>query len=192
MTNQPAAPEPEGEGATAVITQRVRPDSRQAYQEWVKKIYATVRRRDGFLDGQVINPVPGVTQTFTVILRFVDIQSLKSWMDSVERKQLIDEVRPLLAGNDQVYIQSGFEFMFDQGEQQSQSPRRWKQTLVTWSAIYPLVLLIPMLVSPLIDTLGLPQSRYLNLFIATGMMVPLMVYVVMPTYTRLIRHWLFK
>jgi len=70
-------------------------------------------------------------------------------------------------------------------------PIRWKQALVTWSAIYPLVLILPFLLLPL-HQLGLPDNHYLDTLIITGIAVLLMVYVVMPRYTKLIHAWLFR
>ncbi len=71
-------------------------------------------------------------------------------------------------------------------------PIRWKQFLVTWSAIFPLVTILPPLLLPLLRAIGLPANHYLDMLIVTGTVVSLMVYLVMPHYTRLIQHWLFK
>jgi hypothetical protein len=70
-------------------------------------------------------------------------------------------------------------------------PARWRQYVVTWSAIYPLVLGVPLVVTPVLQLLGLPDNHYLTTLVVTGAVVFLMVYVVMPRYTKLIRRWLF-
>lgn len=71
-------------------------------------------------------------------------------------------------------------------------PIRWKQYLVTWSAIFPLALVVPLLVTPLLHFLGLRNNRFVGTFAVTGVVVYRMVYVVMPRYTRLLRRWLFS
>jgi len=180
------------EGATAVITHRVNRSQQPLYEQWVDKIYRVVSQCQGFLDGQMIRPVPGITETYTVIIRFDEIDALKDWMESAQRKELIDEVRPLLVGTDKIFIQTGLEFWFSPETSGAGSPKPWKQWLVTWSAIYPLVVFIPMLVSPLVRALGIQDNRYIEMLVVTGIMVSLMVYFVMPAYTRLIRRWLFK
>jgi|TARA_R100000935_G_scaffold26457_1_gene46412 antibiotic biosynthesis monooxygenase (ABM) superfamily enzyme len=53
------------------------------------------------------------------------------------------------------------------------------------------VLLLPFLLPPL-HKLGLPDNHYLDTLIITGIAVLLMVYVVMPRYTKLIHAWLFR
>ena len=70
-------------------------------------------------------------------------------------------------------------------------PVRWKQFLVTWSAIYPLVLGVSPLVARVFRLLGVPNNPFLTTFVATGTIVFVMVYLVMPRYTRLIQRWLF-
>ena len=69
---------------------------------------------------------------------------------------------------------------------------RWKQFLVTWSAIFPLVLVTPFLVRPGLDVLGIADNHLLTTLVVTGIVVFLMVYWVMPHYTGLIKRWLFR
>lgn len=64
--------------------------------------------------------------------------------------------------------------------------------MVTWSAIYPLVMGVPLLITPLMQALGLPEQRWLSTLAVTATVVFLMVYVVMPRYTKLIKRWLFN
>jgi antibiotic biosynthesis monooxygenase (ABM) superfamily enzyme len=68
---------------------------------------------------------------------------------------------------------------------------RWKQFLITWSAIYPLVLGVPLVVSPVMRLLGMPGNRFVTTLFVTATVVFLMTYVIMPRYTKLIRQWLF-
>jgi len=42
-----------------------------------------------------------------------------------------------------------------------------------------------------LHALGLPNNRILGTLTVTGVVVFLMVYVVMPRYTRLLQRWLF-
>lgn len=77
-------------------------------------------------------------------------------------------------------------------ETKANIPIRWKQYLVTWSAIYPLVLAVSLIVLPIIRLMGIPQHHYIDMLIITAVVVALMVYIVMPRYTQLIRGWLFK
>jgi len=178
-------------GATVVITHRVRDGQQAGYDEWLKEIGPISRNAPGHLDWQIIRPVGGLTTTYTVVMQFETREHLESWMNSEERKRLIEKVRPFLANDDDFFIRSGLDFWFTPEGARAKVPVRWKQFLVTWSAIYPLVLFVPLLTAPLLGQLGIPHGRYIDTLAATGVIVALMVYVVMPRYTKLIRRWLF-
>jgi len=112
-------------------------------------------------------------------------------MESPVRARLIEKVRPLLVIGDDFFISSGLDFWFTPGGAKARVPVRWKQYLVTWSAIYPLVLGVPFVVVPVLGQLGVPNNHFTTTLLDMGIIVFLMVYVVMPRYTKLIHRWLF-
>lgn len=180
------------EGATVIITHRVRDGKHGEYDTWLDEIGPKCRASVGHLDWQIIRPIAGLSSTYTVVIRFDTREHLENWMDSPERRQLIEKARPLLAKDDDFFVRSGLDFWFTPEGAKAKIPTRWKQFLVTWSAIYPLVLGIPLVMLPLLHQLGMPQNRYVDTLLVTGTVVSLMVYVVMPRYTRLIQRWLFR
>ena len=178
--------------ATAVITHRVNEGQHAKYEEWLDEIGPICRNFPGNLDVQFIRPIAGLTSTYTVIIRSNNQDNLKKWLTSPERKRLIEKVRPILATDDSFHIRGGLDYLFTPEAAKAKAPLPWKQFLVTWSAIYPLVLTMPLIMSPLLRRLGLVQNRYTDTLIVSGIMVWMMVYLIMPRYTKLIRHWLFK
>jgi uncharacterized protein len=180
------------EGATAVITHRVHEDKHADYEAWLNEIAPLCKAWPGHLDWHIVRPIPGLTETYTVIIRFDTTENLQQWMDSETRASLIDKVRPLLVTGDDFFVSSGLDFWFTPGGAKAQVPVRWKQFLATWSVIYPLVLGVPLIIVPILRLLNLPDSHFLSTLAITGTVVFLMVYVVMPRYTRLIKRWLFN
>lgn len=180
------------DGATAVITHRIRSDRQEAYERWLDEISPLCKAATGHLDWHIVRPIPGITATYTVIIRFDTAEHLKGWMESKDRQRLIEAAKPLLAGADDFYIRSGLDFWFVPSGARTAVPVRWKQYLVTWSAIYPLALVVPSLVIPLLRWIGLPSYVPLNTLAVTAVVVFLMVYVVMPRYTRRVQKWLFS
>ncbi|WP_461480696.1 antibiotic biosynthesis monooxygenase [Porticoccus sp.] len=180
------------EGATVVISHRVRGDRHGEYEAWVEEIAPLCKASPGHLDWHMVRPIPSLTETYTVITRFDTSEHLRQWMDSETRARLIDKVSPLLVKGDDYRISSGLEFLFTPADSKAKVPIRWKQFLVTWSAIFPLVTILPPLLIPMLRTLGIPQNHYLDMLIVTGTVVALMVYIIMPRYTKLIRRWLFS
>lgn len=179
------------DGATVVITHRIRSDKLVEYESWLEEISPLCKASVGYLDWHIIRPIPGITETYTVIIRFDTIEHLKAWMESSERQRLIEKVQSLLVGNDDFYISSGLDFWFAPAGARAKIPVRWKQYLVTWSAIYPLALGVPLVIGPVLHFLGVPPLQPISTLAVTAVVVYLMVYVVMPQYTRLVQRWLF-
>lgn len=182
---------PGDEGATAVITHRVREGRHAEYEAWVGEIAALCKASPGHLDWHMVRPIPGLTETFTIIIRFDTTGHLREWMESPARAHLIEKVRPLFVTGDDFFISSGLDFWFTPGGAKARVPVRWKQYVVTWSAIFPLVLSVPVVVAPVLGQLGVSNNRALSALVVTGIVVFLMVYIVRPRYTKLIQRWLF-
>ena len=178
-------------GATVVITHRVGTGHQTAYETWLDEIGPICRQAPGHLDWQIIRPIPGVTGTYTVVIRFDTRHNLENWMNSDARRSLIEKVRPLLAKDDDFYIRSGVDFWFAPEGAQAKLPVRWKQFLVTWSVIFPLALVVPLLLLPALHRAGLPPNHYLDTLLVTGVVVALMVYLIMPHITKVLKRWLF-
>lgn len=194
---KPPIMETAAEGASVVITHHVSPAHQPAYEQWLTKIGPLCRASAGLLDWHIIRPIEGYTQTYSVIIRYQNEDYLKQWLDSPQRQALIDEITPLLVKADHYRVSSGLDFLFMTAQQPAvKLPVRWKQFVLTWSAIFPLVSLVDTLfvseVMPWLDQAGLPQSRLLHTLCVTGLVVALMVYVVMPPYSRLVRDWLHR
>ncbi|MGZ5790082.1 MAG: antibiotic biosynthesis monooxygenase [Burkholderiaceae bacterium] len=180
------------EGATVVITHRLRNDRQAEYEKWLEEIAPLCKAFPGHLDWHIVRPIPGLSETYTVIIRFDNTAHLTSWMQSSTRAHLIEKVRPLLVTGDDFFISSGLDFWFTPAGAKAKVPVRWKQYLVTWSAIYPLVLGVPLFILPVLRHMGVPNNNFITTLAVTGTVVFLMVYVVMPRYTKLIQRWLFK
>lgn len=179
-------------GATAVITHQVSQKLQLEYEQWLNEISPVCKASKGLLDWHIIRPIDGLTNTYTVIIRYDNQQNLKNWIESEDRKRLVAKINMLLASKEEVRINSGLEFLFNPVGEKPKTPVRWKQFLVTWSAIFPLVAGIPSGLLPVLKWLNVPNTHLLNTLILTGVVVSLMVYVVMPRYTKLVRHWLFE
>ncbi|CAN5476481.1 antibiotic biosynthesis monooxygenase [soil metagenome] len=182
----------ENQGASVVITHHVMDGKQQAYENWLDEIGQFSKKSTGYIDLQIIYPILGLTYVYTVIIRFDTIDNLKNWMESSNRKKLIEKAAPLFAKNDQYRIKTGLDFLFTAEDEGNKVPVRWKQYLATWSAIYPLSILVPLCLLPLLRWLNVWQNHYVDSFIISGIIVLLMVYLVMPNYTKLIKKWLYK
>lgn len=178
--------------ATVVITHRVKDDHQIDYEQWLGEIIPLCKTYPGHLGVQVIRPNTQTTVIYTIIIRYDTQENLLTWMHSPDRQRLIEKVRPFLADDDKFRVLEGWDFWFTPETVKTKLPTRWKQFLVTWSAIYPLVLLMSFLIKAAMSELNLSENFYLRMLFVTCAVVSLMVYVVMPRYTRLVHRWLFN
>ncbi|MNK43853.1 hypothetical protein D3C87_625700 [compost metagenome] len=179
-------------GASVVITHHILDGKQKEYEKWLDEIIPISKHATGFIDLQIVRPIPQLTFVYTVIIRFDTVDHLKIWMESQERKRLIEKANLFFRKNDRYEIKSGLDFLFNAENEGKKIPARWKQFLITWSAIYPLSLGMPILILPLLRLVNIPTNHYFNALINSGCIVLLMVYSVMPNYTKLIKKWLYR
>lgn len=177
------------ETVTLVVRHRVRRGQEQAYENWLRHIVAVASQSAGHLGVDVVRGSSGGLPLFTCVLRFSCSENLRGWLESAERRQLIEEAKPLLADGDVTEISTLNDFWFVPAGDERQPPR-WKQACLTFVVILPLSLLIPQLWQPLFarqPALGayLPSNTLITLSI-----VLLVVYLFMPMATRLFASWL--
>lgn len=180
------------ENATVVITHMVSEAHKASYEKWLDEIVPVCKTYPGHLGVIVIRPVPGATVAFTVVVRFDTRDHLLAWMESKDRKELLEKANLLLVEGETFYVRSGLDFWFAPEGAKAALPKRWKQFLITWSAIFPLVLTAFSAVDAVLHKFAIPENRYIKILCVTFIVVALMVYVVMPRYTKLVHRWLFK
>ena len=67
-------------------------------------------------------------------------------------------------------------------------PPKWKFAVMVWLAIYPTITIVSFLIGDLIIIFPLP----LKTLIMTGILVPTMVFVLLPFLRKLLGNWLNK
>ena len=183
-------PVPADTPVTTTIRHRPLADAKSRYEEWLKEIIPVAQSFAGHRGVNVIRPHTSADD-YTIVLHFDSMQNLRKWLDSDTRAQLIEKIRPFLQTPEAIDIKTGFEFWFTPPSA-GKPAAPYKQFLITLSAIFPLTLIVPWVLQPVfaeLPALGMPGIR--QLIVAT-IVVAIMVYVVMPRYTRLVSRWLFS
>jgi len=179
------------EAVTLLIEHQVKPGLQAEYEAWVKDISAVARQAPGYEGVHIVRPHPSHT-SYTILVRFSSHESLRDWLGSDTRKQLVKRVTPMLLESEDFEVQTGLEYWFTPSGGRPIHARPYKQFLVTLSAIYPLTLVTPWLLGPVLSWAGLSQLPDLEGFVVTAAIVFMMVYLVMPRYTRFVAGWLFS
>ncbi|RQS68204.1 hypothetical protein DID96_20320 [Burkholderia sp. Bp8963] len=176
---------------TSIIVHEVEADAAEQYEAWLTDIRVACAAFPGYLSTDVIRPV-GTSREYATIIRFADFSSLSAWMESDVRREHIARMQASLRKGDRYEIRTGLDFWFLPKNAPVKVPTAWKQWLVTWSAILPLSIVVPWGVVPVLAHLGFARDSLIDKAAVTAAIVFLMVYGVMPRYTRLVAHWLFK
>lgn len=164
---------------SAVISTRVKPGMEAEYLKWEQRVAAAQSKAAG-LQGYRFEPaVPGVQKDFVAILRFDSEANLRAWLESPQRKQLLEEAAPLTAEFHTRMAQSGFEQWFrDATQEGAPTPALWKMNMIVLLALYPVVFLWGLLVGTPILSKVLHLDFPLALFIGNAFSVLLTSYMV--------------
>lgn len=169
----------------SVIRHEVRPGSEDAYEAWTQEIVPIAQDFPGHHGVAVIRPAPG-SRVYTVVLHFDTLEHLRAWLESDVRHALLTRIEPHLSQVGNPEIKAGLDFWLPSPGQPRARP--YKQALIALSAIYPLALGLPMVMSPLIE----PLPNTLQTLVVAALMVGVMTWVIMPRYTRLAGGWLYR
>ena len=177
------------ESVTSVITHAVRAGSESTYEDWLRRIIPTAGTFDGHQGVNILRPGGG-TGTYTIALRFDNVENVSTWLQSEQRRALMAEAAPLLARPETVDIQTGLDFWFT-SPTGAKAPR-WKQVVATVAALFPLTLMVPIIFNFVADAIGLPEWPILRGFLILAANVALLTFVVMPRFARVIGRWLYN
>lgn len=175
------------ERAALLVQHAVAPAARGRYEAWLAEVTRECRRFDGFQGVAVLRPARQ-KDGYTVIVHFDTHAQLQAWISSAQRRRLVAALPPLLEQAER--LRTGMELWFTPDLSPGRQARPYKQFLLTFSAIYPLSLLVPAGLRLLIQDLDPPTG--LVQLAGTALIVWLMVYVVMPRYVRAVASWLFR
>ena len=164
---------------SAVISTRVKPGKEAEYRAWERKIAAAQSRATGLQGYRFEPPVPGIQEDYVAILRFDTEASLQAWLDSPERKALIEEAAPLTEEFHARIASSGFEQWFRDAAAPGAPLPVWKMDMLVLLMLYPIVFLFGVLVGTPLFSNVLGLSFAVSLFLGnivsvglTGFLVP--------------------
>jgi len=171
---------------TVVVTWRVRQGCEPEFEAWRHEISAAALKFPGHMGIAV--SLPGATKgEYVVVFRFDTCRHLRAWQESDIRRDLLKKAEPFRESEPSYHLESGLEYWFAPSGMPA-SPPRWKMALVTVLGVWPVSMLVPWLLNPLI---GRQPPALQALFMAVGIVIVL-TWAVMPVLVRILRPWLEK
>ena len=171
-----------------IVTHKIRAGDEERYEAWLADIFVASSGFPGYLGREIFRPSDG-SRKYTSVVRFDSPDSLNAWAESETRKSFISKVHDLLEQGDQVEIRSGIDFWFT--PEGVKPPKLWKQFVLTVSAVYPLSLIIPLFLSPLVKLVPALGNQFATALLMAVILTAMLTFVIMPPYTRLMKRWLY-
>ncbi|AUD01217.1 antibiotic biosynthesis monooxygenase [Spirosoma pollinicola] len=175
---------------TTIIVQRPYKNQIPAYENWLKEIVPLAQQAEGHRGVNIIRP-HAASEAYTIVLHFASEASLRTWLESDTRRQMVEKVRPFLNTAETIDIKTGLEYWFTPSQNRKAAPP-YKQFLITLSAIFPLSVLVSWFLSPIASALPVLQFPFVKPFITSNIIVALMTFVIMPRYVKLVAKWLYS
>ncbi|MBL9149426.1 MAG: antibiotic biosynthesis monooxygenase [Phycisphaerae bacterium] len=167
---------------TVVREIRVRRGAEGRFELLMGALIAEAAQQPGHLGATVLRP-HGADGTYRFVYKFESRSHLSRWHGSTIRSQLFEPIAELIH-SDRADEYPGLETWFDLPS--SAAPPKWKTTLLSWVAIYALVVGLSYAMTAAQLTLPIPLAA----LVLTGVVVPLVAYVVGPLLGRLFHGWL--
>ena len=168
---------------TVVVTWHVRRGYEQEFDTWFRDVSAAALKFPGHLGLNVVHHDARESE-YVIVFRFDTDEHLKAWMNSDVRRDFLKRAEQFREEQPTYHVERGLEYWFETND--SKAPSRWKMALVTVLGVWPVSMLVPRLLNPVI---GGHSPALQALFVAMGIVI-LLTWVVMPVLVRILRPWL--
>jgi antibiotic biosynthesis monooxygenase (ABM) superfamily enzyme len=170
---------------TEIITVSVKPGKEEAYHAWVDRIRQIEANFPGYRGLQLQPPIPGLQDDWVSLLRFDSSEHLNAWLESDARRAALREVEPFIDRSEQ-QVATAFSGWFTFGDAPDQVPSNWKQAMVVLLALFPVVMLELLYLSPQLRSLNLAVAT----FIGNLLSVAALTWLLVPWVNRAFGWWL--
>lgn len=174
--------------ATEVIITRIKPDKADEYRAFADRIQRAQQSFPGYI-GSFVQPPHHNETGWTTVLRFRAQRDLDRWMNSPERKALLEEAEDLIEGFEAQRIDTSFPGWVPADPITGKPPNMWKTASLVLLTLFPVVMLELRFLNPLLKTWVPPTA--LGIFIGNAISVALTTWPLMPLAIRLFHAWLF-
>lgn len=175
---------------TVVISRRVKPGCEAEFEQFIAGITQAAMTFEGHLGTNVFRPGTPEDNEYQIIFKFDRASNLRIWQESQCRRQWLARAESLRLEPPTIKVITGLETWFTLPSSKAIiPPPRHKMAAITLFAIFPLIRLVSLIFTPLLELL--PFHSLLKSLILTAIIVLLMTYVVMPRMTKLFARWLY-
>lgn len=154
------------------------------FEKWKSEAVARVKEFQGFIDITVLNRLKDADY-YHILIRFDCEENVNTWLHSDSRRKIFDDTAVSWITERQEVIHSWTMFWYRIFE----GTKKWKQWAVTFIAVYPLTIVIPIMVKTIAKVI--PLSFFAGI-ISALMISGFMIFLVMPFIHNLFKKWLHE
>jgi antibiotic biosynthesis monooxygenase (ABM) superfamily enzyme len=192
QNDRPPEPDPappilrlRGPRASTVIVQHWPAHKTETFMAWQREVAELAGAYPGYQATEVYPPT-GDGDEWVVIVHFDDEAMLQAWLDAPERAAWLTELPDDALGFRQHTMPTGFgSWVAGQTADGTRVPH-WKSFLLVLVALYPVVMLLALIVSPRTAGLGMAFAMLVGNVIS----VAILEWAVMPLLNRALAPWL--
>jgi uncharacterized protein len=176
---------------TVLVTRSPRKSNQKEFEQALSDTIDAALKFPGHLGVTVLKPQRGESNDYQIIVKFASETDYQRWCCSNEAAHWFEILNRLEDKPPNLEIMSGIETWFAVNGSTSRPmipPPRYKMAIVTWIAIFVLIVIINLLFGSFLASLPM----LLRSFLLTVGLVGLMTYVVMPQMIRLFSGWLYS
>lgn len=166
------------------ITRRVRAERAGEFEAALRNFVARSMAAPGTSGVHMLFPPPGSTE-YGVLRSFASAGQRDAFYQSAVYEHWLEEIAPLVEGKPEFRELSGLEAWFR--DPHASPPPRWKMALLTWLAVWPVSMLVPAVLVPLL--VGRLHSALVSGLVAAGI-VFVLTWVAMPLLVKVTHGWL--
>ncbi len=148
-----------GGPVTTIVTWEIQEGREKQFETWRHEIEAAATKFPGHLGVNLIVPNNG-SREYTVIFRFDTHEHLRAWQESDVRRDLLKTAEQFQATDPTYKTESSLAYWFVTPKMPVPPPK-WKMSIVTLLGVWPLSMLVPKVVGPIIKQY---ESYYVSLF----------------------------
>ena len=176
------------EAITTVVSRRITKTKELLFEKLSNELTSKASEFNGYVGAIMLRPISNDDPEYRIVYKFKSQVYLDDWMKSDVRKEIIRKINPLLEEPAVVTKTSGIlTWISLPGRTNPAQPKKYKITIVSWLALYPLISLIFFLFGGILSEIPL----LLRTFLVTAIAMILMSYMLMPLFTKWFSFWLF-
>ena len=170
------------------ITRRVRKEHAPAFERMLAEFASQSLNVPGSRGVHLLFPPPGsATDEYGILRSFASVAHRDAFYASPLFKDWTSRIEKMVDGPPVYRELGGLEAWFR--EPHASLPPKWKMALLTWIAVWPVSMVVPAILVPLMGT-ALPQILVAG--IVAGGIVLVLTWVAMPVLVKLARPWLHR